>query len=114
MQLMKLKLNAQGNTSIPTEKRAYFNILTATKSFQLFYHQDTPTGRIIDDICTKSSIPNSNNSVGDERCCLFNGKGQILPFNDTIRSLIESKLINNGSLLIVEKTNQTTADPQIY
>eukprot|EP00052_Salpingoeca_macrocollata_P020500 m.172499 g.172499 ORF g.172499 m.172499 type:complete len:295 (+) comp21281_c0_seq1:38-922(+) len=67
--LMKLKLKAVGNSSIPTSKRVFFQVFCEKSdgSFvhhNLFFSSEHTVGRVIDDATRRLDLPNPNATPG--------------------------------------------------
>ncbi|KAI8916276.1 AN1-type zinc finger protein 1 [Gorgonomyces haynaldii] len=116
VQLMKLKLSAQGDQGIPSQHRAYFLLMSSPeKQEKLFFDQRWTVGRLVDYLAKKYGILNTNNAQDLEKLGLYKHEnGQRLPFSEHIESCFKSKLVNNGGILILLKSASDKIDTAEY
>eukprot|EP00794_Sanderia_malayensis_P007912 gene7912-8767_t len=103
--LMKLKMHAIGDKSIPQVDRIYFNVELPTESSgkattpvgcPMFFSKTWSAGRIIDNVAAMKNIKNENNIADAKKLRLFSD-GVALDSAANLQSLIESGDINLDS-----------------
>ncbi|TPX68379.1 hypothetical protein SpCBS45565_g03186 [Spizellomyces sp. 'palustris'] len=109
IELMKMKMHAKGEKSVPLESRVYFRIYfplaSKIENQAMFFHKDWTIGRLIDNIAAAVKIQNRNNTGHeDKNLNLFHGDtGGYLATDATLPSLISTKHLQSGQTLILER-----------
>lgn len=135
--LMKMKLHAQGDESIPQTERVYFWVAlprTTYESDELIpaaqlKKKDIPTffcerwslGRAIDFLAAKTSLPNKNNISLARKLRFFrheDGK-QFDDLSKTWKEVVDEKMVFSGSPLVMEyvqpdDNGTADIDPKTY
>ncbi|KAI9193329.1 uncharacterized protein BJ171DRAFT_528916 [Polychytrium aggregatum] len=118
VELMRLKMHAKGDSSVPADNRVYFRAFFPLErpqpSLPLYFHRDWNIGKVLDKIADAGRVSNFNNSQPDKKLSLFNVEGQALPTSSSLKALIASKSIQNGSILILERTIEAMISPDAY
>ncbi|KAL5466983.1 hypothetical protein EMCRGX_G031148 [Ephydatia muelleri] len=102
--LMKMKMNAQGASSIPQEDRIYYHVtlpegdslLTAA----LFFSKEWSVGKAVDFIAHKYNLRNENNVVTSKKLLLFAPDGRAFALQDVFLSLLD--IAPSGSTLMLQ------------
>ncbi|KAI9337935.1 hypothetical protein BDR26DRAFT_863321 [Obelidium mucronatum] len=109
IELMKMKQNAKGDASIPTESRIYFRVHfpqeSSMESQPLYFHKDWPVGKLLDKIAVIGKVSNLNNTgEEDKKLALYNAETDaILPMNSPLSSLIDSGILQNAGSILLER-----------
>ena len=107
VQLMKLKMKAQGSKSIPMDERIYFGI-KCSKSKEMkpvFVSIKWSLGKVLDSVADLMGLENKNNIGGAAKLKLFkNIDGQVpaIELDKRIEELIKNEDIFNGDTLIID------------
>ena len=121
VQLMKLKMKAQGQKSIPTEDRIYFGIKSQKKEMKpVFVSKKWSLGKVVDSSANLIGLENKNNVSNAAKLKLFKNIDGTLVSEELdvlIEDLIAQDVIFNGDLLIfeyIDDCNTTEIDPSKY
>ena len=121
VQLMKLKMKAQGQKSIPTEDRIYFGIKSQKKEMKpVFVSKKWSLGKVVDSSANLIGLENKNNVANAAKLKLFKNIDGTLVSEELdvlIEDLIAQDVIFNGDLLIfeyIDDCNTTEIDPSKY
>ena len=121
VQLMKLKMKAQGQKSIPTEDRIYFGIKSQKKEMKpVFVSKKWSLGKVVDSSANLIGLENKNNVANAAKLKLFKNIDGTLVSEELdvlIEDLIAQDVIFNGDLLIfeyVDDCNTVEIDPSKY
>jgi hypothetical protein len=138
VQLMKLKMKADGLKSIPTKERIHFgiksrnlamqqsrNLSMAKKSSQenlkaIFVSQTWPFGKVIDFLADSIGLENKNNVANAAKLRLFKHSDGLIVTQDLsekLDKLIQNEEIFNGDTLIldyIDDENITQVDKSLY
>lgn len=109
--LMKLKMKATGNKSIPELERVFFNIYlplnSKMKTKAVFVSRLWSVGRVIDFVAAESNLRNDNNVVGAKKLKLFDVEGVLLMTDKTVEYyMCDENLLYNGSDVILEYVDE--------
>jgi hypothetical protein len=67
LELMRLKLHAKGDTTIPKDQRVYFRLVIPGKEGEagegIYFNREWSVGRAIDHAATRFSLQNKNNDL---------------------------------------------------
>ncbi|KAI9095113.1 hypothetical protein DFS34DRAFT_626712 [Phlyctochytrium arcticum] len=117
IELMKMKMHAKGEMSMPEASRVYLRVClpkeSGQKSEPLYFHKEWPMGRVIDSVAKMFTLSNSNNvvdvSISKKRLHLFSDvNGQILSTSDIIGKLIDADSLQSGQTVILEREEMAT------
>ena len=106
--LMKLKMKATGNKSIPEKERVYLYVLlpktSSTQEAQsLFFSQEWSVGKVIDSIANQFRLINNNNNVMAKKLLLYNLNAlSSYETSATLFMLLENKTLLNGQSVKLE------------
>ena len=121
VQLMKLKMKAQGSKYIPTSERFYFGIKSAKKEMKpVFVCIKWPFGKALDSIADLVGLENKNNVAGAAKLKLFkNIDGQLAAqeLDKSLEDMLKDEEIFNGDTLILDYVDThdiTEIDPKKY
>ncbi|XP_040565341.1 AN1-type zinc finger protein 1 [Lepeophtheirus salmonis] len=120
VQLMKLKMNAIGAKSIPTDDRIFFKIVLPKKNpLSVYVSKDWSWGKALDSIANLANMPNKNNISTESKKLLlfhFSDGSLVQPFelmSPTVEELLQNNLVN-GETLIMDYSSETKVEPQNY
>ncbi|KAJ3327114.1 AN1-type zinc finger protein 1 [Blyttiomyces sp. JEL0837] len=115
IELMKMKSNAKGESSIPSESRIYLRVTFPAESKRApeaqFFHKDWVIGKLVDKIASSASILNVNNTGEKSQALQLyeTESGALLPMNVSLDALIKAKQLPNGGSITLERlANMTT------
>lgn len=135
--LMKMKLHAKGDDSVPQTERVYFWVALPRTSFESqemisstdlkktdvpsFFCDKWSLGRAIDFLAQRQSLRNANNVASARKLRFFrheDGK-QIDDLSKTWKEVVEEKLVFSGSPLVLEYVcpdddGSVDVDPKMY
>ena len=121
VQLMKLKMKAQGSKSIPMNERIYLGIKTSNKDIKpVFVSIKWSLGKVIDSVASLIGLENKNNVSGASKLKLFKNIDGQVPANELdigLEDLLKSEELFNGDTLIIDYVQDpliTQIDPAIY
>ncbi|XP_073406692.1 AN1-type zinc finger protein 1 [Dendrobates tinctorius] len=112
--LMKLKLHALGDKTLPQSERVYFQVYLPLggkdKSKAMFFCKKWSIGKVVDYAATIANLKNDNNKVTSKklRVCHAN-TGAALPMNGSIEmwlSAAENPLHNGGNIIMEYLDNE--------
>jgi len=103
--LMKLKLNATGEKTIPANDRIYFGITlpitTVTKAY--FFSKTWTIGKLVDYIANGEKLVNLNNVSSAKKLKIFQEEGkEDIPTDSTLDTLIANQTLINGQNLTLK------------
>jgi len=107
VQLMKLKMKAQGSKSVPNQDRIYFGVKSSkSKDIKpVFVSSTWPFGKVVDVIADLVGLENKNNMSNVPKLKLFKKLDGLLitdQFDQTLCDLLKTEEIFNGDTLIME------------
>ena len=122
VQLMKLKMKAQGSKSIPMDERIYFGIKSATNKDMkpVFVSIKWSLGKVLDSVASLIGLENKNNVSGAAKLKLFKSIDGQVPANELdvgLESLLKSEELFNGDTLIIDYVQDPSIkqiDPKNY
>ena len=121
VQLMKLKMKAQGSKSIPMNERIYLGIKTTNKDIKpVFVSIKWSLGKVLDSVASLIGLENKNNVSGASKLKLFKNIDGQVPANELdigLEDLLKSEELFNGDTLIIDYVQDpliTQIDPTIY
>nr|XP_042126724.1 AN1-type zinc finger protein 1 isoform X1 [Peromyscus maniculatus bairdii] len=111
--LMKLKMHADGEKSLPQTERIYFQVYlpkgSKEKSRAMFFCQRWSIGKVVDFAASLASLRNENNkSTAKQKLRLCHvPSGEALPLDHTLETWItrEDNPLYNGGNVILEYLN---------
>ncbi|XP_053415292.1 AN1-type zinc finger protein 1 isoform X4 [Nycticebus coucang] len=110
--LMKLKMHADGDKSLPQTERIYFQVFlpkgSKEKSKAMFFCYRWSIGRVIDSAASLANLKNDNNKFTAKKLRLcHNTSGEALPLDQTLETWIakEDCPLYNGGTIILEYLN---------
>lgn len=106
--LMKLKLHAAGDNSLPQEERIYFQVRlpggSAPPSQPMFFCSRWSVGRVVDYAASLAGLKNDNNVLAAKKLRLCHPEtGAALRMDASLQSLLscpDAPLPNGGSVLL--------------
>ncbi|XP_059984161.1 AN1-type zinc finger protein 1 isoform X6 [Lagenorhynchus albirostris] len=106
--LMKLKMHANGDKSLPQTERIYFQVFlpkgSKEKSKPMFFRQQWSIGRVIDFAASLASLKNDNNKLTSKKLRLCHStSGEALPLDHILETWIAKEdcpLYNGGSIIL--------------
>ncbi|XP_075069821.1 AN1-type zinc finger protein 1 isoform X2 [Mixophyes fleayi] len=112
--LMKLKLHAVGDKSLPQSERVYFQVYLPQggkeKSKPMFFCKKWSIGKVVDYAATLASLKNDNNKAAAKKLRVCHAEtGETLPLDSTIEvwlSSSENPLYNGGKIIIEYLDNE--------
>ncbi|KAM9308404.1 AN1-type zinc finger protein 1 [Gastrophryne carolinensis] len=115
--LMKLKLHALGDKSLPQVERVYFQVFLPKggkdKSKPMFFCKQWSIGKIVDYAASLSSLKNDNNKATAKKLRVCHPEtGEALPLDSTVEtwlSNMDSPLYSGGNIIIEYLDNDCTA-----
>jgi len=123
IELIKMKAKAKGDTGIPMKSRKYFRIYyplnakNESENLPLYFNESWSIGRILDKAADMGKIVNkNNNNVPEDKLNLYGttNDGKKLAMSDNLLDLINSKVIQDGEALILERGDMETVDINNY
>nr|XP_012595458.1 AN1-type zinc finger protein 1 isoform X1 [Microcebus murinus] len=110
--LMKLKMHADGDKSLPQTERIYFQVFlpkgSKVKSKAMFFCHRWSIGKVIDFAASLASLKNDNNKLTAKKLRLCHiTSGEALPLDHTLETWItkEDCPLYNGGNIILEYLN---------
>ncbi|XP_051052729.1 AN1-type zinc finger protein 1 isoform X2 [Phodopus roborovskii] len=110
--LMKLKMHAQGDKSLPQTERIYFQVYlpkgNKEKSKAMFFCLRWSIGKVVDVAASLASLRNENNKLTAKKLRLCHiPSGEALPLDHTLEAWItkEDNPLYNGGNVILEYLN---------
>ncbi|XP_072590524.1 AN1-type zinc finger protein 1 [Vulpes vulpes] len=110
--LMKLKMRADGDKSLPQTERVYFQVFlpkgSKEKSKPMFFCHRWSIGKVIDFAASLTSLKNDNNKLTAKKLRLCHiTSGEALPLDHTLETWIakEDCPLYNGGNIILEYLN---------
>nr|XP_015001105.2 AN1-type zinc finger protein 1 isoform X3 [Macaca mulatta] len=110
--LMKLKMHADGDKSLPQTERIYFQVFlpkgSKEKSKPMFFCHRWSIGKAIDFAASLASLKNDNNKLTAKKLRLCHiASGEALPLDHTLETWIakEDCPLYNGGNIILEYLN---------
>lgn len=102
IELMKIKMKAEGDKSIASDKRLYLRLISSDVNLSLFVSVDWSVGKVLDILATYARLNNRNNQIGEtdpDRIILYEYQtGKLInPFSDPI-----GKVVENGMTVAVD------------
>ncbi|XP_059835381.1 AN1-type zinc finger protein 1 isoform X1 [Hypanus sabinus] len=114
--LMKLKLHAVGDKSIPQSERVYFQVFlpkgSNEKSRPMFFCSKWSIGKVVDKAASLLNLRNDNNILACKKLKLCHGEsGNVLSMANTLEWWITStnSLLQNGTTVILEYLDNDTS-----
>ncbi|XP_029447421.1 AN1-type zinc finger protein 1 isoform X2 [Rhinatrema bivittatum] len=115
--LMKLKLHAAGEKSLPQSERIYFQVFlpkdSKEKSRPMFFCSKWSIGKVIDFAASLANLKNDNNKSTAKKLRLCHvTSGEALPLDHTLESWVsnvECPLYNGGNIILEYLDNDCTA-----
>ncbi|NWZ68239.1 ZFAN1 protein, partial [Acrocephalus arundinaceus] len=106
--LMKLKMHAYGDKSLPQTERIYFQVFlpkgNKEKSKPMFFCSKWSIGKVVDFAASLASLKNDNNKSTSQKLRLcHSASGEVLPFEHTLETWLSDKdypLYNGGSIIL--------------
>lgn len=107
VKLMKMKMHAAGEKTIPLADRVYFEVYFPkghkVRSKPYHFSKLWTVGRAIDSTAIIEKLPNQNNRQTEKRLLLFQASTlKVLGVSDSFETLLNSKLLNEAETLILE------------
>ncbi|XP_042202809.1 AN1-type zinc finger protein 1 [Callorhinchus milii] len=114
--LMKLKLHAVGEKSIPQNERVYFQVFlprgSNEKSRAVFFCSKWNIGKVVDSAAALMNVRNDNNISTAKKLRLYHSEsGSLLPMDNTLESYLkntDSALYNGGNIILEYMDNNNT------
>ncbi|XP_055966768.1 AN1-type zinc finger protein 1 [Sorex fumeus] len=107
--LMKLKMHANGDKSLPQTERIYFQVYlpkgSKEKSKPMFFCNRWSIGKVIDSAAALASLKNDNNKLTAKKLRLCHiTSGEALPLDNTLEAWIakEDRPLYNGGNVVLE------------
>nr|XP_016848318.1 PREDICTED: AN1-type zinc finger protein 1 isoform X1 [Anolis carolinensis] len=112
--LMKLKMHACGDKSVPQTERIYFQVFlpkgSKEKSKPMFFCNNWSIGKVIDFAASMANLKNDNNKTTAKKLRLCHpSSGEALPLDHILTSYInheESALYNGGNVVLEYLDNE--------
>ncbi|OXB62696.1 UNVERIFIED_CONTAM: hypothetical protein H355_001088 [Colinus virginianus] len=106
--LMKLKMHACGDKSLPQTERIYFQVLlpkgNKEKSKPMFFCSKWSIGKVVDYAASLASLKNDNNKSTAQKLRLCHtASGEALPFEHTLEKWLsdeDNPLFNGGNVIL--------------
>uniref|UniRef100_A0A8C0UHA9 ZFAND1-like ubiquitin-like domain-containing protein n=1 Tax=Cyanistes caeruleus TaxID=156563 RepID=A0A8C0UHA9_CYACU len=106
--LMKLKMHACGDKSLPQTERIYFQVFlpkgNKEKSKPMFFCSKWSIGKVVDFAASLASLKNDNNKSTSQKLRLCHtASGEALPFEHTLETWLSDKdypLYNGGNIIL--------------
>ncbi|NXR15658.1 ZFAN1 protein, partial [Semnornis frantzii] len=106
--LMKLKMHACGDKSLPQRERIYFQVFlpkgNKEKSKPMFFCSKWSIGKVVDFAASLASLKNDNNKSTSQKLRLcHSASGAALPFEHTLETCLSDKecpLYNGGNIIL--------------
>ncbi|XP_056378208.1 AN1-type zinc finger protein 1 isoform X2 [Hyla sarda] len=122
--LMKLKLHALGDKSLPQSERIYFQVYLPTggkdKSKPMFFCKKWSIGKVVDYAASIASLKNDNNKAAAKKLRVCHTEtGASLPMDSSLETWLssaENPLYNGGNIIIEYLDNECNEikDTSIY
>jgi AN1-type zinc finger protein 1 len=110
VELMRLKLNAKGESRVAPESRLYCNLylpqqkneltLEGVKPVGRFFDMKLVVGKLVDILAAECNITNYNGPTDPIELSLFGSSIQ-LPMNETLGACIKSNLVEQGGNIVL-------------
>ncbi|NXR78441.1 ZFAN1 protein, partial [Pycnonotus jocosus] len=106
--LMKLKMHACGDKSLPQTERIYFQVFlpkgNKEKSKPMFFCSKWSIGKVVDFAASLAGLKNDNNKSTSQKLRLCHtASGEALPFEHTLETWLSDKdypLYNGGNIIL--------------
>ncbi|XP_061850428.1 AN1-type zinc finger protein 1 isoform X6 [Colius striatus] len=106
--LMKLKMHASGDKSLPQTERIHFQVFlpkgNKEKSKPMFFCSKWSIGKVVDFAASLASLKNDNNKSTSQKLRLCHAaSGEVLPFEHTLETWLSDKdcpLYNGGNIIL--------------
>ncbi|XP_069847087.1 AN1-type zinc finger protein 1 isoform X2 [Dipodomys merriami] len=106
--LMKLKMHADGDKSLPQTERVYFQVFLPKgrkeKSKPMFFCHRWSVGKVVDSAASLANLKNDNNKLTAKKLRLCHStSGEALPLDDTLEMWITKEdcpLYNGGNIIL--------------
>ncbi|KAM8966650.1 AN1-type zinc finger protein 1 [Pelodytes ibericus] len=106
--LMKLKLHAVGDKSLPQAERVYFQVflpkITKDRSKPMFFCKKWSVGKTVDYAASLAGLKNDNNKAAAKKLRVCHTEtGEALPLDSTLESWLsrpENPLYNGGNIIL--------------
>ncbi|XP_075439137.1 AN1-type zinc finger protein 1 isoform X1 [Ascaphus truei] len=113
--LMKLKLHALGDKSLPQTERVYFQVFlprgVQEKSKPMFFSKKWSVGKVVDYAASLASLKNDNNKAAAKKLRVCHTEsGEVLPLDSTLEMWIsssENPLYNGGNIILEYLDNES-------
>ncbi|NXD12329.1 ZFAN1 protein, partial [Nothocercus nigrocapillus] len=122
--LMKLKMHACGDKSLPQTERIYFQVFlpkgSKEKSKPMFFCSKWSIGKVVDCAASLASLKNDNNKSTAQKLRLCHTvSGEALPFEHTLETWLfdkECPLYNGGNVILEYLDNEVLfiEDTELY
>ncbi|KAK9767977.1 hypothetical protein K7432_001747 [Basidiobolus ranarum] len=119
VELMRMKGKAKGDNEVPQALRFYLKcflpIESKTPPVVMFFDKNWSLGKVLDKVTSAAKVTNMNNRVQDpaQKLHIFLQRtGEKLPITESLLSL-EGQVFN-GDTLVIEKTAESSIDPDSY
>ncbi|XP_006021813.1 AN1-type zinc finger protein 1 [Alligator sinensis] len=122
--LMKLKMHACGDKSLPQTERIYFQVFlpkgSKEKSKPMFFCRQWSIGKAVDFAASLASLKNDNNKSTAKKLRLCHTvSGEVLPFDHTLEIWMANKecpLYNGGNIILeyLDNEDQFIEDTDSY
>lgn len=112
--LMKLKMHADGDASLPQTERTYFQVFlpkgSKEKSKPMFFCHRWSIGKVVDFAASLASLKNDNNRLTAKKLRLCHvTSGEALPLDQTLETWISKEdcpLYNGGNIILEYLTDE--------
>ncbi|KAE8599104.1 hypothetical protein XENTR_v10017064 [Xenopus tropicalis] len=112
--LMKLKLHAAGDKSLPQTERVYFQVYLPKgqkeKSKPMFFCKKWSIGKVVDYAASLANLKNDNNKAAAKLRVCHTETGETLPLDSTVETWISKSqhpLYNGGNIIIEYLDNES-------
>jgi len=111
--LMKMKMKAEGSSSIPPEKRFYLEVVFPMDSGvlpkQMYFNPAWTIGKVLDVIANVGDIENKNNSANAEKLHIISLRtGE--PLNNSVTLISIGETLQSGDSVLLEKMEKIILD----
>ena len=116
VQLMKIKMNAVGNKSIPSTDRIFFKAVSSKGTKHVFVSKCWSLGKTLDSIADICGVSTTRRNEGDKKLSLFRGcDGQLINggiLDVSLEDLIAKDEVFSGETVILQHAtvDQTSID----
>lgn len=111
--LMKIKMKASGDGSIPQEERIYLRVLmplgNKEREHPMFFSKYWTVGKVIDKIAVTARLKNDNNKAESKKLRLFHGSsGDVLDLQHPLEHFQSQDdcLVLSGSTVVLEYVDE--------